>query len=368
MPSTKNTPSKNDAASRRAANKKPKANASRTRQHKQGASRRQTAQRSVGKTASAKPLHPRNIHKMGYNFEVLMAHAPQLKPFVRPSPFGALSIDFADPQAVKCLNAALLSLHYGIHDWDIPDGFLCPPVPGRVDYLHYVADLLADSGKIPKGGQVKALDIGTGANGIYPLLGHAVYGWRFVASDIDPLSLTNVEQLKRHNQLTEQQLELRHQQSAAQIFDGIIQPNERFDLTLCNPPFHESLAQAAAGSARKHANLTANRQKKGIQTPNRANASLNFGGQKAELWCDGGEKQFLHNMIHESAKFSAQCLWFSSLVSKKENLKPCQMWLEKLAAQQVQVIDMSQGNKMTRVLAWTFLDPQQRRTWAKFRA
>ena len=41
------------------------------------------------------------------------------------------------------LNRAILMHHYGVKSWDIPAGYLCPPIPGRADYIHSVADLLA---------------------------------------------------------------------------------------------------------------------------------------------------------------------------------------------------------------------------------
>ena len=199
-----------------------------------------------------KGLHKRNLHAEGYDFNALMDATPALKPHVRPNPYGNLSIDFADPKAVKLLNLALLRLYYGLNDWDIPEGFLCPPIPGRVDYLHYLADLLAESApaskggkgkvanvtKVPKGERVVVLDIGTGANGIYPLLGYQVYGWRFVASDIDPVSLANVAKIIDNNPQLAGKLSLRQQRDPKQIFTGIISAQDRFDLTLCNPPFH----------------------------------------------------------------------------------------------------------------------------------
>lgn len=326
------------------------------------------AQKTQSKAGIVKSLHPRNVHNHGYDFNKLIAALPKLSQFVRPNPYGNLSIDFADPNAVKTLNAALLKADYQIDAWDIPAGFLCPPIPGRVDYLHYVADLLAHKGKVPKGQRIHALDIGTGANGIYPLLGIQSYGWRFTASDIDPISLQNVEKICRHNTKLAAKLTLVQQNNPKAIFDGVIQKDDRFDITLCNPPFHQSLADAIAGSQRKVANLTANRAKRQLHkdiVP--AKTQLNFGGQKAELWCEGGEKQFLTNMITESASFKHQVLWFSSLVSKAENLKPCYQLLNHLGAQKVETIEMSQGNKQTRVLAWSFLTAPLREQWAKSR-
>ncbi len=327
-----------------------------------------------------KGLHKRNLHAKGYDFNALVEATPALKPYVRPNPYGNLSIDFAAPRAVKLLNLALLRLHYGLNYWDIPEGFLCPPIPGRVDYLHYLADLLAESApsnkggkgkvanvtKVPRGERVVVLDIGTGANGIYPLLGSQVYGWRFVASDIDPVSLANVAQIIDNNPPLEGKLSLRQQRDAKQIFTGIITAQDRFDLTLCNPPFHGSLEEASRGSDRKLKNLAANKRAKGHEVA--ANKpKLNFGGQKAELWCEGGEQAFLSQMISESQAFATQCLWFTSLVSKKENLKPCYRQLERVGAKQVKTLEMAQGNKLTRVLAWTFLTPEQQALWGQYR-
>lgn len=83
-----------------------------------------TASKLKAKHGEQKRLHPRNLHINGYDFPALMASFPKLKAFVRPTPYGALSIDFADPFAVKNLNAALLKHHYGLAFWDIPKGAL----------------------------------------------------------------------------------------------------------------------------------------------------------------------------------------------------------------------------------------------------
>ncbi|MFA7833763.1 23S rRNA (adenine(1618)-N(6))-methyltransferase RlmF [Aeromonas dhakensis] len=299
-------------------------------------------------------LHPRNRHQAPYDFAALSLRTPELQPFVFVNPYGASTIDFADPAAVKALNKALLALHYGIQHWDLPAGYLCPPIPGRVDYLHRVADLLAESaGKVPTGKGVRVLDIGVGANCIYPLLGAREYGWRFVGSDIDPVSVKAASLLANSNGLGSQ-IECRLQGRAGDIFQGIVAPRERFALTLCNPPFHASLAEASKGTERKLRNLGKEVKDKPV---------LNFGGQKAELWCEGGEAAFLAAMINQSRAFAEQCLWFSSLVSKKENLPAAKKALTRVGARQVRVLEMAQGNKVSRVLAWTFFDEAGCREW-----
>lgn len=292
-------------------------------------------------------LHPRNRHRYRYNFPELVASCPELSQFVSLNQFQDLSIDFTNPEAVKTLNKALLKHFYQISLWDIPEGFLCPPIPGRADYIHYMADLLSDeAGIIPRGKSVRVLDIGVGANCIYPLIGHSEYGWSFAASDIDPLALRSVKNIVEANSLSKV-ISIRKQNSDLHIFEGVIHRGESFSLTICNPPFHASAKEAAAGTERKWKNL--GKQKS-------ADRSLNFGGRNAELWCQGGEEQFVRQMIEESADFSKSILWFSSLISKKETLPGCYAALKKAGATEVRTINMAQGQKTSRILVWTYMD------------
>lgn len=302
-------------------------------------------------------LHPRNRHQGRYDFAKLIAASPELAEFVILNPYGKQSIDFANPEAVRVFNRALLRQLYGIRHWDIPPGYLCPPIPGRADYLHGLADLLAEStgGTIPRGAATRALDIGTGANCIYPLLGHSDYGWHFVGADIDAQALACAREIVRANKL-DSAIELRQQTQPSRLFEGVIGSEERFTLTLCNPPFHASAAEAASGSTRKWKNL-------GKLDPKRKLPKLNFGGQSNELWCEGGEAAFLTRMAAESAAFAGQVLWFSSLVSKAGNLPGLQAALKRAGALEVRQIDMAQGNKQSRFVAWTFQPVAARREW-----
>lgn len=304
---------------------------------------------SISPPASAPALHPRNRHHDRYDFAALLRHAPALAPFLRPAPAGDSTIDFADPAAVLALNRALLLTHYGLADWFLPPGYLCPPVPGRADYLHHAADLLASAdktGAVPRGPAVAVLDVGTGANLVYPLIGHAEYGWRFVGSDIDPAALRNAERLVAANPALAPAIELRLQRDRQALLRGIIRPGEAYALLVCNPPFHPSAAAAAAGTARKSRNL-------GTARPGQR-APLNFGGRPGELWCPGGEVGFLSRLIAESATFGAQVRWFTALVSSRDSLPPLRRALAAVRPAEIRVVDMAQGQKRSRLLAWTF--------------
>jgi len=287
-------------------------------------------------------LHPRNRHNKGYDFTKLIKAVPELKAFTQKNPKGQTTINFQDDRAVRLLNRALLNAYYGVQFWDIPDGYLCPPIPGRVDYIHYLADLLAEEnqGNIPRGKAIKVLDIGTGANLVYPLIGQSEYGWQFSGCDIDPISIKSAQQISRANRL---KIDLKHQKNRNNILKGIIGPKDFFHLTMCNPPFHASAKEAQKGTMRKWKNLGKGRSSK-----------LNFGGQKAELWCPGGELKFITNMIEESRDFADQCSWFTTLVSKKDNLRPLKMALKKAKVTDFKVVDMAQGQKISRFLAWRF--------------
>lgn len=302
-------------------------------------------------------LHPRNLHREGYDFAQLIAASPELAAFVSPNKYSNQSIDFADPAAVKALNRALLRQHYNIATWDIPAQYLCPPIPGRADYLHYLADLLAESngGDILHGDAVRVLDIGVGANCIYPLIGHASYGWHFVGTDIDPVALDNAQRIVGDNKLGDA-IELRLQQSTADIFSGVTYADEYFALTLSNPPFHASLAEARKGAQRKWQNLGKenNKHKKPV---------LNFGGQSMELCCEGGEEAFVTRMIEDSVGGGEHCLWFTTLISKSTSLPPAYSALKHFGAADSRTIEMAQGQKKSRLLAWTFMDKSQRRAW-----
>lgn len=293
-------------------------------------------------------LHPRNKHKLGYDFEKLISTTPILKEFVVPNKFGNESIDFSNPKAVKALNQALLITYYDINYWDIPEGFLCPPIPGRAEYIHYIADVLCEVyGEIPMGNKIKILDIGTGSNLIYPIIGISTYGWQFVGSEIDSQSIKWADKIAKSNSSLKDLVELRIQASKRNVFKNIIKEGEYFDITLCNPPFHSSKEEATNGTIRKVKNLKKETTIKPI---------LNFGGVNNELWCKGGELAFITNMIYESVHFKTQSLWFSTLVSKKENLKSIYKLLKKVGTVEVKTIDLSQGNKISRLVFWSFKD------------
>jgi 23S rRNA (adenine1618-N6)-methyltransferase len=301
-------------------------------------------------------LHPRNRNRFRYDFINLIKNYPELGEFVFTNDYYHETIDFANPNAVRALNRVLLKDFYGISYWDIPQNYLCPPIPGRADYIHYAADLLASTNNeiLPIGTTISVLDIGVGANCIYPLIGNKEYGWRFVGSEIDPIAIESAQKILDLNNILSDAIELRRQTSPKNIFTGIIQPNELFDLSICNPPFHKSLKEAETRTQRKWKNLGFAKEEK---------PTLNFGGQNTEIWCDGGEERFVSNMIKESAQLKNSVLWFSTLISKNSNLPAVYKELKNVETFDVRTLAMAQGQKTSRIVAWTFLNETVREEW-----
>ena len=281
-----------------------------------------------------KNLHPKNKFNKGYNFEELIKINPKLEPFVSTNQFDVVTIDFSNPEAVKELNKGLLFSYDKVSIWNFPKENLCPPIPGRLDYIHYLNDLITSEEN------VKVLDIGTGATCIYPLLGVAEYNWTFVATDIDFASLDTAQDIIDDNNLGGQ-IKLRRQEDENNILKGILKNEDSFSVVMCNPPFYKSAEEAQGANKRKNRNLG-------------NNTVRNFSGNNNELWYVGGEKAFLHNYLYESSLFKEKSKWFTSLVSNKDNIKSLEKSSTKLGAVEFKVIPMTQGNKVTRIACWRF--------------
>lgn len=296
-------------------------------------------------------MHKSNKNLEGYDFKLLIEDNQELTPFVFINTYGKETIDFFKPEAVKALNTGILKTGYGITFWEFSDDYLCPPIPGRVDYIHHINDLLNKS-KLSK--DIKVLDIGVGASCIYPLLGHAEYNWQFVGSDCHQESMAFAENIIEKNNL-KASISLREQSDKAHVFEGILTKDDIFSVTICNPPFYKNEAEALEATTKKLKGL-------GNQTDE---IVRNFSGQANELWYQGGEKAFLHTYLYESSLYQKQSFWFTILVSSKDYITSIYSSLRKLKATEIRTIDMVQGNKKSRIIAWTFLIKEEQEAWCE---
>mmetsp|Transcript_2504 Transcript_2504/g.7537 ORF Transcript_2504/g.7537 Transcript_2504/m.7537 type:complete len:429 (-) Transcript_2504:2387-3673(-) len=287
------------------------------------------------------------------DFAALAARDADLAPFVRTRPDGSGVVDFANPAASKAVTAALLRHDYGVQ-WALPDGHLIPPVPGRANYIAWIADLLALS--CPPG-QVVGLDIGCGANLIYPLLGAAVHGWKFVAVDVTDVAMAGARANAALNPHLVHLIEVRDARvstgqeaspgggsaaspvvdimgHAAAFPDGIVRPavlpDETFAFCMCNPPFFESMEQAGLNPRTAHA------------------------GTAAEMVCPGGEAAFVGAMVADSLQLGGRVHWHTAMLGRKSSLKALRATLYRHRATALRTTEFSQGRTSRWGLAWSF--------------
>ena len=279
-------------------------------------------------------MHPRNRYREKHDFPALIEFTPELREYLTITPGGETSLDFSDNRALFLLNRTLLLRDYGLRHWDLPKGHLVPPIPGRLDYIHTLADLT--------GSPETVLDIGTGASLIYPILGVVEYGWSFIGTETNDKSVKVAQAIAAMNATLKKRVTVRQQPNPGNIFENVINPEEYFGATMCNPPFYENRFAAEAAGKKKWKKL------------GRKEAGLSFGGADSELWTAGGEQRFLLKMVKESFQYRQQVGWFTTLVSKKGYLKSATAELERVGAGEIRVIAMEQGNKKSRMLAWHY--------------
>ena len=290
-------------------------------------------------------MHAQNPYGNRYDLKRLTKHYHALEKFIVLNPSGEETIDFSSSEAVFALNKSMLLADFKLGDYELPSGYLIPPVPGRLDYLLHVRDFLTEKFNVSENSQLNGLDMGSGANGIYCILGAQHFNWKMVGSETDAKAVeivnANIQKTKGLND----KIEIRHQQDKGSLFKNTIQANEQFDFVVCNPPFHSSKEEALKGSLRKVKNLGGYAVKEKFL--------LNFEGQANELWCNGGEVLFIKRLIKESVGFKNQVKVFSTLVAKSDSVAAIKKQLSKVKAN-FEVIPMALGNKKGRYLMWWF--------------
>lgn len=274
----------------------------------------------------------KNLNKSSYDFNLLAQRHDELNPYIILK-HGKHTIDFSDYNAIYHLNKALLKTYYAVTDWELPKGYLCPTVPGRMKYLQILNELIQKE-------TVHGIDIGTGASGIYCILAAKQYQWRMDGID----SNFEAYQWAKKNILLaggiSNLVSIRFQENNANIIKGALDASCHYNFTMCNPPFYSSEKEALKVSMQKSDRL-------------QLSSVTNYGGHAKELWCNGGEALFIKRMIKESVAFKDQVTYFTCLVSNKQNLEKLVKLIRKLSAKEMVKV-MTIGNKVSHILIWQF--------------
>ena len=126
---------------------------------------------------------------------------------------------------------------------------------------------------------------------------------------------------------------MRLQTNPEHILRGVVKKNERFDFTMCNPPFFDSMEERISRFGR------------GISH------------SESEECTPGGEITFLHRYARESVHFSDRIGWFSSMTGKKSSALNLRTYLQEMLEKKSVVVLSEIGESQTKrwIVAWRFL-------------
>ena len=170
-------------------------------------------------------MHARNRYRDGPNFHDMRELIPYSDESGR--------VDWSNPAAMRKVSATLMKLHFGL-TVTLREDRLCPGIPGRLNYIHWVEDLLGSPSAAARG-----LDIGTGASCVYALLGAALHRstsskWTFLCTEVDRESFRTAQINVSDNKL-EDVIDVRLVDKST-ILDGVITHDDgTFDFCMCNP-------------------------------------------------------------------------------------------------------------------------------------
>lgn len=283
-----------------------------------------------------KSMHPRNRYKdKPPDFAYLASKYPEFQQHVQTSLMGRPVVNFKEPEAVRALTCTLLKEDFGL-TIEIPLERLIPTVPLRLNYIHWVEDLI-DGQKQPRRG----IDIGTGASCIYPLLGATMNGWYFLATEVDDICFDYAKKNVEQNKMSDLIKVVKVPQKTL-LMDALKEETEIiYDFCMCNPPFFANQMEA-----------------KGVYSRNSRRpppSSVNTGGV-TEIMAEGGELEFVKRIIHDSLQLKKRLRWYSCMLGKKCSLAPLKEELRKQGVPKVTYTEFCQGRTMRWALAWSFYD------------
>lgn len=281
-------------------------------------------------------MHPRNIYKKPPNFKELGAEYPEFKKFLKADLRGHITIDFKNANALRALTTTLLKKDFQL-DVIIPPLKLIPTLPLRLNYIHWIEDLLSFCGI--KGEEVCGIDIGTGAVCIYPLLISKKNGWKMIGIESNNDSFKSaVANVERNN--LQNKIKVFEPENDNLIFCFPNVAETEFDFIMCNPPFFTSVEDInASAKARK---------------PDRPKPRNAFCASQEEVVTNGGEVDFIKKLIDESKCGKEQVKIYTTKVGHKSSLDAIKKHLREAGVKSFKQTEFCQGHTTRWGLAWTF--------------
>ena len=272
------------------------------------------------------------------DFSILIKEYPELKNFlkIQSDDIGQYSFDWSKKELSLLMTKHILNYYFKIEYYSIPNNFLIPPVPSRLNYINMIHSLLTSFNLINEKNnenEIIGVDIGTGANIIYPLLGHSVYNWKFICSEINEEAYENALKIINNNKL-EEYIKLIKQKYKNNILIGVINREEKYTFTMCNPPYYDYEEEIKFEDKIK-------------------DCEYNFD----EIYFKNGEFGFFNRLFDESVCYYKNIFLFTILIGKKSNAEKI---YDKISNEKnVKYFDMKRiktGNNMRYIIYWSFFN------------
>ncbi|CAM9372156.1 unnamed protein product [Chrysoparadoxa australica] len=275
-------------------------------------------------------------------------------------------LDWGDPAAVKCLTQTLL-----LHDfqlvWDMPLDRLCPPLPNRLNYICWLSELMKLRPLQDRQGEVRGVDIGTGASCIYPLLGERTQGWKFLAVDTDATSIAWATKNVAANAL-KGMIEVHASHSPAHFSPTHTYPLVSFSSSSLSPSRSQSqphstdtaqsgpLSVALSGAAGTFDFSMTNPPFFGdvSEAGGKPSSSTSAAMTEREVACEGGEVAFVGAIIEDSIRLKDRVRWCTTMLGKKGSLSKLASKLRSAGVTNVRAAEFCQGRIKRWGLGWSF--------------
>lgn len=271
------------------------------------------------------------------DFLTLIKEFPELKKYIlkqNEDNEEEFQFDWSNNELSLLMDKSILNYYFNIKYYDIPKGFLIPPIPSRINYINLINSIIT---KLIKDIDIKniiGIDIGTGANIIYPILGYSIYKWKFICTEINKEAYNNAKLILQKNNL-ENNINIIKQNNKDNIFISILNRENKYIFSMCNPPYYNYENEIK------------------LEDKKRDN-EYNFD----EIYYKNGEYGFFQRYFEESICYKNNVFLYTILIGKKINAENI---YDKLSSYNdiIKIYNMQKiltGNNVRYIIYWSFFN------------
>ena len=271
------------------------------------------------------------------DFLTLIKEFPELKKYIlkqNEDNEEEFQFDWSNNELSLLMDKSILNYYFDIKYYDIPKGFLIPPIPSRINYINLINSIIT---KLINDIDIKniiGIDIGTGANIIYPILGYSIYKWKFICTEINKEAYNNAKLILQKNNL-ENNINIIKQNNKDNIFISILNRENKYIFSMCNPPYYNYENEIK------------------LEDKKRDN-EYNFD----EIYYKNGEYGFFQRYFEESICYKNNVFLYTILIGKKINAENI---YDKLSSYSdiIKIYNMQKiltGNNVRYIIYWSFFN------------